>query len=140
MKIQVKIQNSTYEVNIADMNARPIKAVVDGETFEVWLEENTQPSTSPVQASETISFVEQDPAEQPANTSNEITAPIPGVIIEISAKVGDTVSFGQELCILEAMKMKNSIRSNREGQIVDIPITVGDQVQHGQVLIKFKED
>lgn len=140
MKIQVKIQNNTYEVSIADMNARPIKAVVDGETFEVWLEENPQPSTSPAQASETISFVEQAPTEQPANTSDEITAPIPGVIIEISAKVGDTVGFGQELCILEAMKMKNSIRSNREGQIVDIPITVGDQVQHGQVLIKFKED
>jgi len=74
-----------------------------------------------------------------AKKIKNVVAPLPGVIIEINAKVGDIVKFGDALCVLEAMKMKNSIRAGREGEIAAINIAVGDSVQHSQVLMEFKD-
>jgi len=143
MKIHVKIQNNTYEVTIGDIHARPIQASVDGETFEVWPEEISLPAVSQMVPIETTNTVKQAqieaPFDQPGNKSSEISAPIPGVIIDILVKVGDTVKYGQELCILEAMKMKNSIRASRDGSINEILVSTGDQVSHGQILIRFKD-
>jgi len=143
MKIHVKIQNTTYEVQVGDLNARPIQACVDGETFEVWPEEVVHPSPSqpvPVESRPLVSQVNPEtPAEQPVNISRDISAPIPGVIIEVAVKAGDRVVYGQELCVLEAMKMKNSIRANRDGTIQEILVSNGDQVKHGQILIRFQD-
>ncbi|NMC47429.1 MAG: biotin/lipoyl-binding protein [Chloroflexi bacterium] len=143
MKIHVKIQNTTYEVKIGDLNARPIRACVDGETFEVWPEEVVHPSpaqTAPLESNPPVSQVNLEaPGDQPENGSQDISAPIPGVIIAVSVKEGDKVAYGQELCILEAMKMKNSIRSNRDGIVQEIFVSTGDQVKHGQVLIRFQD-
>lgn len=67
-------------------------------------------------------------------------APIPGVIVEIAANVGDLVTYGQELCVLEAMKMKNSIRANRNGSIKKIFISTGDHVRQSQDLMEFETE
>ncbi|KUK46852.1 MAG: Biotin/lipoyl attachment domain-containing protein [Anaerolinea thermophila] len=143
MKINVKIQDTTYEVTIGDINERPVKAIIDGETFEVWPEESKHSQTSAV-ASPTTNQTAEDiqpsaPTESSIITSNELRAPIPGVIIDIVVKAGDNVQIGQELCILEAMKMKNSIRANHAGTIEEILTKVGDQVKHGQILLRFKD-
>jgi glutaconyl-CoA/methylmalonyl-CoA decarboxylase subunit gamma len=67
-----------------------------------------------------------------------VTSPLPGVIVTILVKPGDTVSHGDELCTLEAMKMKNAIRANREGTIETVAVQVGDQVSHGQLLLTYQ--
>ena len=142
MKIHVKIQNKTYEVEIGDIHARPIQANVDGETCEVWPEETILSSSPQIAPTETAIPVKQvnieAPSAQTASTGNTISAPIPGVIIEVLVKAGDQVKYGQELCILEAMKMKNSIRASRDGIIEEVLVSNGDQVSHGQLLIRFK--
>ncbi len=142
MKIHVKIQNKTYEVEIGDIHARPIQASVDGETFEVWPEETILSSSSQSALTEAAIPVKQvhieAPSAQTASAGNTISAPIPGVIIEVLVKAGDQVNYGQELCILEAMKMKNSIRASRDGTIEEVLVSNGDQVSHGQLLIRFK--
>ena len=61
-------------------------------------------------------------------SGKELTAPLPGVIVAVMVKPGDSVSHGQELCTLEAMKMKNAIKSHRDGTIDSVAVTVGDQV------------
>jgi biotin carboxyl carrier protein len=168
MNIKVKIENQTFEVNVGDLNTRPILATVDGQTFEVWPEEmpnmvaapttipsgtitsggavsipavvpefvppTTIPSTT-ITSGKPVSI----PASSGAVPTGAITAPIPGVIVLISVKEGETVKKGQELVVLEAMKMKNSIRSNRDGVIGEIKVKVGDHVAHGQALIAYKE-
>lgn len=144
MKIKVVIDNQTYEVNVEDVHARPIIAVVEGERYEVWPEGESISSAGAVPAP-TVSA--PDPMPGPAeiapegqrDTDGEVTAPLPGVIVAILVKPGDAVSRGQELCTLEAMKMKNAIRASREGTIAAVEVNVGDQVGHGQVLMTFGE-
>jgi glutaconyl-CoA/methylmalonyl-CoA decarboxylase subunit gamma len=151
MNIKVKIENQTFEVNVGDLNTRPILATVDGQTFEVWPEEMPRMVAAPVVVQPTVAaplvapVAASAPAAKPAGAPSgavpvgAIPAPIPGVIVLISVKEGETVKKGQELVVLEAMKMKNSIRSNRDGVIGEIKVKVGDHVTHGQALIAYKD-
>lgn len=73
------------------------------------------------------------PAAVPAGAST-VTAPMPGTILSINVKAGDTVKKGQVLCILEAMKMENEIMAGVDGTIASVAIGQGDSVSTGQVL------
>jgi len=141
MKIQVKIDEQVFEVEIEDVHARPVIAVVDGEHFEVWPEESAAEAarSMPVVRSSApaVTPVVAVPASGAVNALI-VKSPLPGVIISVDVKAGDVVKHGQALCTLEAMKMKNAIRSTREGTIAVVHVASGDQVNHGQVLISFK--
>lgn len=69
---------------------------------------------------------------------NLIKAPMPGLILDISVKVGDIVKEDHPLLILEAMKMENSITSPRDGVIKTIAVKKGDAVDKNQLLIEFE--
>lgn len=144
MKIHVKIQNKTYVVRIGDINARPIQATVDGETYEVWPQEMTLPAQDYQLPSAGLEKpMKQAAIDAPAGSTEELVkqvkAPIPGTIVSIQVSEGDQVDFGQELCVLEAMKMKNSIRSSRAAKIAKVMIKEGDSVKHSQVLMEYDD-
>jgi biotin carboxyl carrier protein len=69
---------------------------------------------------------------------NFIKAPMPGLILEISVVVGQTVQENDNLIILGAMKMENSFLSPRDGVIKTISVMMGDAVDKGQLLIEFE--
>ena len=69
---------------------------------------------------------------------NAIKAPMPGLILEISVEVGQTVKENDPLLILEAMKMENSFLSPRDGVIKSIAVVKGNTVDKGQLLIEFE--
>jgi biotin carboxyl carrier protein len=143
MKMRITIDAQSYKVEVGDLNARPVLVTVDGETFEIWPDDGSKASlpvtlTAPA-ASAVSPAVSSEPLPGTADRLKSVLAPIPGVILSLSVKVGDTVAFGQELCVLEAMKMKNLIRANRSGTISVIRVSPGDQVKHGQVLLEFDD-
>jgi len=139
MNINVTIAGKTYTVKIEDLHARPVKAEVDGEVFEVWPEED---APQPVQAQSVPAAVSAaKPTTAPTQTTanlQEVRSPLPGVIVAIDVKPGDVVKAGQPLCTLEAMKMKNVIRAGRDGTIAEVHIRAGDQVQHNQLMFTYE--
>jgi biotin carboxyl carrier protein len=72
-----------------------------------------------------------------AGKVNVIKAPMPGLIIDLRIKVGDTVKAGDPLLVLEAMKMENIIKAPGEGVVKQVKIKKGDTVEKGQLLIEF---
>ncbi len=70
--------------------------------------------------------------------STQILSPMPGKIVEISVKEGDTVLDGQELLVLEAMKMENPIASTIDGKIKSICVALNDTVNTKQVLVEIE--
>ncbi len=148
MKVQIKIDQVLYHVEVGDVLARPIQVQVDGENFEVWPEQeqtsalpagsgspiSSQTRPEPARAAESKPPTGTTPATQ-ANLA--VTAPMPGVIIAISVKAGDVVTAGTELVVLEAMKMKNPIRATHAGAIALVRVHPGDSVKKGQILVEF---
>ena len=74
-------------------------------------------------------------AAKPAAGAKTVNAPMPGTILKMSVKVGDTVKNGDLVCILEAMKMENNIDADRAGVVKQILVQQGATVMEGDVLI-----
>ncbi|MGM9760149.1 MAG: biotin/lipoyl-containing protein [Parabacteroides sp.] len=90
----------------------------------------------------------QQPAEQKAEkkearqtaqpiTGHVVSAPMPGRILAVKVKVGDTVKRNQELFVLEAMKMENSIMADMNGTVKQILVNEGDSVGADAALIEL---
>lgn len=153
MKYKVKVDNKLYEVELNDLHSQPIIALVNGEPVEVWLESEmgvkpyfAQPDLA-YQIGKTATTESSSQVKPPAlpgqikveSETNQILAPIPGVIISVLVHPGDQISHGQAICVLEAMKMKNTIRSSRAGTIDKVNVLPGQSVQHREVLVEFSE-
>ena len=138
MKYFVRVADKSYEVEIEDLHARPVIARVNGQAFEVSPEDGCQ-QPSKIEAKE---FKPVEVSRQPSSlsaTTNEVTAPLPGTVIEVFVKPGETIESGQVILIIEAMKMKNSIRSTRAGKIAEVLVGAGETVAHKQALVKFAD-
>lgn len=70
--------------------------------------------------------------------SKSIISPMPGAVVSVNVKVGQTVSDGQDLCVIEAMKMQNILKSERDGKIKSVKVVAGDSVAVDQLLIEFE--
>ena len=72
------------------------------------------------------------------SASNEVKAPMPGIILEMKAQPGDQVNKGDTLLILEAMKMENAILSPRDGIVKSVWSDTGDTVDKNKLLIELE--
>ena len=119
---------------------------VNGKSYDVDVEEirNGQPvAAAPVvTAAPAASAPAPVPAAAPAapkasgaEGSVKVEAPMPGTVLRLNVKVGDTVSDGQTLVVLEAMKMENDIVASQAGTVASINVNAGDSVNTGDVLV-----
>ena len=62
---------------------------------------------------------------------------MPGKILSLSVKAGDTVKKGQPLAVMEAMKMEHTIAAPADGVVEELMYAPGDQVAEGSELLKI---
>jgi biotin carboxyl carrier protein len=67
----------------------------------------------------------------------EITAPMPGKVLKVMVREGETVESGQALVVIEAMKMETTLAAESDAVIRRIRIKAGQMVDHGEVLIEL---
>ncbi|MFO1321110.1 MAG: acetyl/propionyl/methylcrotonyl-CoA carboxylase subunit alpha [Burkholderiales bacterium] len=67
-----------------------------------------------------------------------LTAPMPGSVIEVLVKAGDSVEKGAPLMLIEAMKMEHTISAPTGGVVKEIFFAKGDQVLEGVELLAFE--
>ena len=67
-----------------------------------------------------------------------IVAPMPGMIVRVSAQVGDRVQPGQGLVVMEAMKMENELRAVTAGTVRAVLAQPGTAVEKGAVLLELE--
>ncbi|HEX5808203.1 MAG TPA: biotin/lipoyl-containing protein [Anaerolineales bacterium] len=138
MKYVVNVAEKQYEVEIEDLNARPVIARIDGQEFKVSPQEANKALVQKEVRNSKPLEISRQPSASGLNTQ-ELTAPLPGTVIEVFVKAGDTIETGQIILVIEAMKMKNSIRSTRAGKIADVLTGAGQTVAHKQILVRFTD-
>ncbi len=75
------------------------------------------------------------PAAAVVTGSEDVKAPMPGLVLRINVKVGDTVKKNDVIMVMEAMKMENEIYAPCDGKITSIAVSQGQQLQAGDSLI-----
>jgi biotin carboxyl carrier protein len=148
---RVNIEGHVFEVEIEDLHARPIIAIVDGIPVEVWPENHGSQQVYPASPTANPAGSPPAPKQTEANTKTKalgvsprngedgtVKAPIPGSVLSISVRSGDQVQVGQELCVIEAMKMKNTIRAGRSGTIAQVKVVPGQTVHHHDLLMEYE--
>ena len=78
------------------------------------------------------------PIKIPPDTSKFIVSPMPGLLTNISVKVGEAVTAGQKLAAIEAMKMENTLTAVKDGVVAQICANVGESLAVDQLIIRFE--
>jgi biotin carboxyl carrier protein len=125
---------------------RKYKVTVNGETFEVEVEETTEEApTTPRVASIEVMRRSVEPRETvqkvvaPSTVMEKgvVTAPLPGVVSSVHISAGDEIKAGTVLLVLEAMKMENEIYAPADGVVSEVYVEAGQQVGRGHRLVKL---
>ena len=69
--------------------------------------------------------------------SKDLISSMPGLVLSVEVKEGDTVSVGDTLMILEAMKMENVLKASAEGVVQKVLCQANDSVDKNQLLIEI---
>ncbi|MBQ0150687.1 MAG: biotin/lipoyl-binding protein [Bacteroidales bacterium] len=138
-----KINGNEYNVCINSIEGTEADVTVNGRSYSVGMESSAaqvQPApavhTAPV--AQTAAPVRTQAPGAPAKAAGAgraVTAPLPGVIIEVSVSAGQTVKAGQKVAVLEAMKMENEIQALEDGTVTAIHVSKGDSVLEGADIV-----
>jgi len=72
------------------------------------------------------------------DTSKLLVSPMPGLLVKLSVRVGDTVKSGQDIAVIEAMKMENNLCATNDGVVLNIPVSEGDSLAVGELIVEFE--
>jgi len=121
------------------------RITVNGNTYDVAVEELAQAQA--VTAAPAAPVLASTPAPKPAAPkastapadAYKITSPMPGTILDLKVKEGDTISANQVVAILEAMKMENEIVTPVGGKVVSVNVAKGGAVDTGDLILSIAE-
>ncbi|MGP1544518.1 MAG: biotin/lipoyl-containing protein [Candidatus Fimenecus sp.] len=124
MKYQVTLNGKIYEVDVDKTNNAIITNMSDTIASPVTtISSNSQTTNQPNKTSSVTT-----------GTGESVKAPMPGSILKINIKKGDSVKAGDVIMILEAMKMENEIVATRDGTITSITVSKGAAVDTDDIL------
>ena len=145
-KFKFTINGNQYIADILSIDDTVAEVDVNGTVYTVEVDRSiTITKTPKLVRSIAIPSTDSHPAVSKTSSpsapkgSGNIKSPLPGIILTIHVKEGDTVKIGQILITLEAMKMENNIIADKEGTVSSIKVKQGGQVMEGDLLIVIEE-
>ncbi len=139
------INGNKYSVDVADVEDNKVEVEVNGTPYEVELDMEVpaakpKPVARPVvaaapKAAPAAPTATVAPAPAAPTAGAVIKSPLPGRVLDVFVKEGDTVKQGQHLILLEAMKMENNIDSDKAGTVKEVRVRRDDSVMEGDILL-----
>ena len=136
MKLKITVDAKTYEVDVEvaqPEHPHPIYGV--GGYFP--MSPARVPAPSPA-AAMPVPASGGDQGGTPINEEKVCRSPISGIVVRVTARVGEQIQVGDGVLVLEAMKMETDITAPVAGKVSRITVNVGDSVKGGQVLVEFE--
>jgi biotin carboxyl carrier protein len=152
-RYQITIGDKTFAVEVQDIRGDRARVLVDGRPYEARFQAVTGPAPSPAPttiATKPAPASAPSPASRPAPPAppaaapgpaapGQVTAPMPGVILDVLVKKGDRVKAGDTVVRLEAMKMENDLKVAIAGVVAEVRVGKGANVSVGEVLVVVSE-
>ena len=142
-KFRIKIQDEWYDIEIGDLTTSTVEVTVNGESFSIEIEATQQDQRSyPRRQRSSEQTTPQTPLDTNASRTQVngtvLRSPMPGRVMSITVRPGDSVSEGDEVCVVEAMKMEQSIRAPRDGIVKEIHVQPLDSVNANDPLVELE--
>ncbi len=145
-KFKFSIDGTSYSVNVKSVEGNKAEVEVNGKSYSVGLEQEVNTLKTPILVRKDVQSkpgenkvtVASAPKSAGKSSANSLKAPLPGSIIRMEVKVGDTIKQGDLLLVMESMKMENNILSEKNGVVRNICVESGQAVLQDDVLIEFE--
>nr|WP_321452146.1 biotin/lipoyl-containing protein [uncultured Carboxylicivirga sp.] len=146
-KYKVEIDGRIYDLDIEKVESDAYSVLLNGKSYNMEMIEGDTPSQYKVNTLnnyyeiEVIDAVARYRAKAKSHLdtgSNIISTPMPGKIVKIPVKVGDSVEKGQTVVVVSAMKMESEYKSASDGVVKSIHVAEGDAVEGNQPLIEIE--
>ncbi|MCG2579623.1 MAG: sodium-extruding oxaloacetate decarboxylase subunit alpha [Marinobacter sp.] len=129
-EFRIDVHGETYEVAVTGVGAsgagkRKLYLSLDGMPEEVVFESLNE------------YVAEGGSGRKRASEPGHVTTTMPGNVVEVLVKEGDTVTAGQAVLVTEAMKMESEVNSSVDGTVQAIHVAKGDRVTPGEILIEI---
>jgi biotin carboxyl carrier protein len=149
MIYKINVDNMNFEVEVGEITGGTAQVTVNGKPYKIIIENcdssNGGIVTAPIHTSaheplsSSVSHKPDVPAPAARATASagagSIMAPLPGLILDIMVKVGDSVEAGDAVVIMEAMKMENNLVANATGTVREISVQKGAHVKTGDLIM-----
>ncbi|MHB1047678.1 MAG: biotin/lipoyl-containing protein [Thermoanaerobaculia bacterium] len=146
----LRIGGREYQAEVKELTPERATVVVDGTEYAVDIVQlgrraitaeavkAVPPPSSPTSSGVRPAAPTPSPSRPAPSGRGEggIVAPMPGLVLAIKAKEGDTVAAGQTLLVMEAMKMENAIASPYAGTVAKVYVREGDSIGEGDLLVE----
>ena len=129
MRYKVTLNNKVYEVEVEEATAMLV------DEYEAMAPVPASPAAPDAEPAPAPAAVPAPAAPVAAAAGEQVTAPMPGTILKVSAAQGAAVKKGDLLVVLEAMKMENEILAPRDGTVAQVAVNKGSTVDTGALLV-----
>ena len=133
MKLKITVDGKTYEV---DVEVAPPEHPIYGVGGYFPMSPARVPAPAPAAAPPAMAA--GGDSGVPVNEEKVCRSPISGIVVRVTAQVGQQIQVGDGVLVLEAMKMETDITAPVAGKVSTINVAVGDSVKGGQVLVEFE--
>jgi methylmalonyl-CoA carboxyltransferase 1.3S subunit len=133
VKLNITVDGKTYEVDVeVAQPERPIYGVGG------YIPMSPARVPAPVPAAAPPPAPAGEGHAAPVNEEKVCRSPISGIVVRVTAQVGQQIQVGDGVLVLEAMKMETDITAPVAGKVGTIHVKVGDSVKGGQILVEFE--
>ena len=144
-EFNVVLHGETYHIQVngtghKHQDKRAFYIAVDGDPEEIMVESLDEMISvnGPAATASEMSRASKGSKRPKASKPGDVTTTMPGSIVDVLVKVGDTVKAGDPLLVTEAMKMETEIQAPVAGTIRQIHVAKGDSVNPDEVLIEIE--
>ncbi len=141
-----KIATGAETVNLSLVPGAPERMIVDGHAqpmrFALSREGGSVCKVTVFLGGDTFGFTVPDSVGDIGDTasSDDVRAPMPGLVKQVRVRPGDKVSKGDPLAVLEAMKMEHTLTAPRDGVVAAVNAGEGEQVKDGDLLVSLEPE
>jgi len=118
-------------------NGRPFTAQVERHGLWIRVEHNGRRIDAQVMSARAAELLRKMPFKAPPDMSKFLLSPMPGLLVDVSVKAGQTVQAGERLAVIEAMKMENILTAAQYGTVAQILASKGESLAVDQPILSF---
>ncbi len=142
-EFNVTMHGETYHIKVTGAGQkydeqRPFYLSVDGVPEEVLIESLEEIEAASTQSGNGSKQSGVKSGRTRATKQGHVTSSMPGTIVEIMVKVGDTIKDGDPVLVVEAMKMENEVPAPISGTVKAINVSKGDSVNPDEALVEIE--